>query len=149
MLEDFANAFVHFRKATKLYEKIGDTVSYSYTLWGFSAAYIMLGKYGRASDFLSKAIVNFNHTKDPRGIIYCNLGRGQIALLAGKKALAKRRLSSALNESKKNNFAVEKCHAETLIALADGMGYSEKFGSTCYDRLGLKLGFKRLPLNIP
>jgi len=157
MLGDYKNALAYFAKATRIYTKIGDKVSYAYTLWGLGTAYKMMGDYKKAGDYFSKALRFFKKTKDPRGVIYCNLGFGEIALLEGKKAAAKRYCAAALQGSKKHEFALEKCHAETLFAFVDGPCSSDslkkrlpgKKDITCYDRLGLKLRFQALPLNIP
>jgi hypothetical protein len=92
-----------------------------------------------------KAMALFKTTKDPRGIIYCKLGFGEISLLTGKKAFAKRHLSTAQNESCKHGFAVEACYAKTLIYLND----DKAIDNTCYRRLGLRLKFQALPLNFP
>lgn len=144
MLGDYKTAFAYFGKATRLYEKIGDVVSYSYTLWGLATGHKMLGDYSKAVHYLDKAMTNFRKTKDPRGIIYCRLGFGEIALLTGDRAPAKRHIESALKESAAYGFAVERCYAETLAQMLSG-----KVDNSCYERLGLKLRFRSLPLNIP
>lgn len=144
MLRDFRNAFDHFAKAVRIYKKIGDKVSFAYTLWGLSTAYKMAGKLEVSHDHLLKAMALFKKTKDPRGMIYCRLGLGEIALITGRKAVAQRHLSAAQTGLNEYNFAVEKCFAKTLISSISG-----KFDNTCYSRLGLKLGFQELPLNIP
>ena len=143
------NAFSYFSKATALYNKIGDKVSYAYTLWGLGTAYKMTGVHNKARDYFTEALRFFRKTKDPRGIIYCELGFSEISLLEGRKAAAKKYSSAALLGSKKNGFALEKCHAETLVSFLNGPPSSGNKKSTCYDRLGLKLGFQALPLNIP
>jgi len=145
MLGDYENAFIYFRKATRLYEKIGDIVSYSYTVWGFGTAYKMLGSYGKAADYFKKAMANFKKTKDPRGMIYCMLGQGEIALMTGRKKSAEKYLASALEASVIHRFAVEKCYADTLKSFF----LRGELDNPCYDRLGLKLKFHALPLNIP
>jgi tetratricopeptide (TPR) repeat protein len=145
MLGDYRIAFDYFRKASRLYEKIGDIVSYSYTLWGIGTAYKMLGEYGKASDYFKKAMANFKKTRDPRGAIYCMLGQGEIALMTGRKTSAEKYLVSALKESVTHRFAVEKCYADTLKSFV----LRGKTDNACYDRLGLKLRFHELPLNIP
>jgi tetratricopeptide (TPR) repeat protein len=144
MRNDFHNAFAYFSKATRLYEKIGDRVSYAYTLWGLSTAYKMTGNYKKAAGYLTNAMQLFRKTKDPRGIIYCKLGFGEIAFLSGKKALAKKYLSDADRESARYMFSLEKCYAETLLSFVNGGK-----DTACHERLGLKLNFQRLPLNIP
>ena len=149
MLGDYKNAFTYFAKATALYKKIGDKVSYAYTLWGLGTAYKMTGVHKKARDYFKEAMRFFRKTKDPRGIIYCELGFSEISLLEGKKAAAKKYSSAALLGSKKNGFALEECHTETLISFLNEPSSSGNKKSTCYDRLGLKLGFQTLPLNIP
>jgi len=169
MLEDYKNAFTHFAKAIKLYKRIGDRVSYSYTLWSLGSTYKMTGDFNKAEDNFVKAMLLFEKTKDPRGIVYCRLGLGEIALLKAKKVVAKRHLKASLDASIKNSFAVEKCHATTLITFLNNPpsppfskggqrgimrkwrqgGFSGEIDNRCYNKLGLKLGFQNLPLNIP
>ena len=171
MLEDYKSAFTHFAKAIRLYKRIGDKVSYSYTLWSLGSTYKMTGDFNNAEENFVKAMLLFKKTKDPRGIIYCRLGLGEIALLKAKKVIAKRHLLASLDASVKNSFAVEKCHATTLISSMNENNppqptftkgglrgimrkarlerFSGKIDNRCYNRLGLKLGFQNLPLNIP
>ena len=144
MLGDYKTAFAYFGKATRLYEKIGDIVSYSYTLWGLATGHKMLGDYKTAVKYMNKAMANFRKTKDPRGVIYCRLGFGEIDLLTGRKTSAIRHIEAALNESGVYGFAVERCYAETLTQMLSG-----KADNSCCKRLGLKLRFQSLPLNIP
>jgi hypothetical protein len=110
----------------------------------------MTGKLNNARNNFIKAMLLFKKTKDPRGIVYCRLGLGEIALLKGRKAAARRHFLASLYGSTKNSFAVEKCHARTLTACMNfGGGFSGKIDDGCYNRLGLKLGFQVLPFNIP
>jgi tetratricopeptide (TPR) repeat protein len=142
--EDYKNAFTNFAKAIRLYRKMGDSVSYAYTLWGLSTAYKMTGDLRKAHDYLADSMQLFKRTKDPRGVCYCLLGLGEIALLRGKNAVARRQISTAGEKATKNNFSIEKCYVDTMLALMDG-----KIDNTCYNELGLKIRFQGLPLNIP
>ena len=90
-------------------------------------------------------MVNFKKTKDPRGVIYCKLGQGEIAALTGRKLSAGKYLAFSVKEAASYRFAVEKCYADTLEAIVS----NGKTDNTCYDHLGLKLRFHKLPLNIP
>jgi hypothetical protein len=87
---------------------------------------------------------NFRKTKDPRGVIYCRLGMGELALLSGRKSAALKLFVTALDESNAYGFAIENCYAEILMQILNG-----KTNNSCCRRLGLKLGFQGLPLNIP
>jgi tetratricopeptide (TPR) repeat protein len=162
MRKDYKSALANFAKAIRLYKKIGDRVSYSYTLWSLGTTYKMIGTFNKARDNFIKAMLLFKKTKDPRGIVYCRLGLGEIAFLKGKKAIAKRQILASLCGSSKNSFAVEKCHATTLMSYMNKNNppcppllkgckekFSEKIDNGCYNRLGLKLGFQGLPFNIP
>jgi hypothetical protein len=104
----------------------------------------MTGDYEKAAGYLKKAMQFFRKTKDPRGVIYCRLGFGEIAFLSGKKAVAKKYVSNALREAAAYRFSVEKCYAETLYSFVHGSK-----NTACHTRLGLKLNFEKLPLNIP
>lgn len=168
MLDDYKNALVHFTKATTRYKKIGDRVSYSYTLWGLGSTYKMMGNFKRARDNFIKAMLLFNKTKDQRGVIYCKLAIGELDFLEGRKANAVKQLGTALSESVKNGFAIEKCHAAVISSYIDKnnpsipcfkkrhrgdkckqAGFSEEIYNRCYKKLGLKLRFYGLPFNMP
>jgi len=144
MIEDYENAFTHFAKAVRLYRTMGDRVSYAYTLWGLGTAYKMTRNLNKAHGYLTDSMGLFTKTKDPRGICYCLLGLGEIALLRGKKALARRQILAAGGKAMKNNFSIEKCYVDTMLSLLDG-----KIDNTCYNELGMKIRFRGLPLNIP
>lgn len=168
MLKDYKNALVHFAKATSLYQKIGDRVSYSYTLWGLGSTYKMMGNFKKARDNFIKAMLLFKKTKDPRGIIYCRLGLGELGLLEGRKVNAMRQLKTALSESTKNKFAIERCHAAAILSCMnennppapyfkggyrgvkwEQAGLSGNIDDRCYNKLGLKLKFQGIPFNMP
>ncbi|MDQ7786354.1 MAG: tetratricopeptide repeat protein [Thermodesulfovibrionales bacterium] len=144
MLQDYNNALMYFSKAVRLYTRIGDRVSYSYTLWGVATAYKMTGDSEKARLFFKKALGLFRKTKDPRGVIYCTLGLGEIALLKKKNALAEKYLSFALQESRTYRFALELCYAQILCSARDG-----KKVPGCYNKAGTKLSFRGIPFNIP
>lgn len=142
---NFKKAFEFFNRASKIYEKIGDIVSYSYTLWGIGTSHKMLGNYEEANIFINKAFLNFTKTKDPRGIIYCNLAKGEILLLKGKKYLAEKYIEKSLNDAVRYNFAVEKCYANTLKSILK----KSRLNLSCYKNLGIELKLGEIPLNIP
>jgi tetratricopeptide (TPR) repeat protein len=144
MLNDYKRALGNFAKATTLYKKIGDKVSYSYTLWGLGMTYTLIGNNRKARDFFIRSKKLFQKTKDPRGIIYCRLGLGQLSLIAGKAAPAKNDIGTSFTESINHGFRVEACHAKILLSFMNG-----KRDMRCYNKLGLKLRFQGLPLNIP
>jgi len=150
MIKDYERALANFRKAVRLYKKFGDRVSYSYTLWSLGTTYKMIGNLSKARDNFMRAMRLFKKTKDPRGIIYCRLGLGEIDLLDGDDTAARKHLSASLHASTKYGFAVEKCHAKTLMAYMNSKrGFFRKIDDGCYNKLGLKLSFRGLPLNIP
>ena len=95
MKGDYSGALLHFRKATTLYRKIGDIVSFSYTLWSLGKTYTMLGRLDKAAEYFKQAQGFFRKTKDPRGIIYCKLGMGEIEFLRGRISSALANLNAA------------------------------------------------------
>ena len=48
---DYAGAQVNFKKGDGATEKIGDIVSYSYTLWSLGKTCTMLGKPDKAMEY--------------------------------------------------------------------------------------------------
>jgi tetratricopeptide (TPR) repeat protein len=159
MIGDYRNAFTYFSRAARLYKKMGDKVSYAYTLWGIGTAYKMTCNYKKARSYFTEAKQFFRKTKDPRGLVYCELGFGEIALMEGRISVAGKYFSKAMEGTKIYGFAVEECYARTAISFMNSMirprgklykaGLVGKTDGSCYNRLGLKLSFKALPLNIP
>ena len=169
MMGDYKSSLTNFSRAVVLYKKIGDRVSYSYTLWSLGTTYKMIRNFHKARDNFQNAMLLFKKTKDPRGIVYCRLGIGEIDFLEGKKALAGKLIDMAFHEAAEKGFAIEKCHAATILSYIsendpsvslcqEGMKkgtegrqvrFSEKINDKCYNRLGLRLKFRGLPFNIP
>jgi tetratricopeptide (TPR) repeat protein len=151
MMNDYGKALGHFRKATRLYEEIGDIVSYSYTLWSLAMVYKMKGDLAKAGELIDNARKNFKKTKDPRGIIYCDLADGEIAWMEGNNRKAHKMIKSALSNAGRHKFRLEECHGH-LIALNMKQPYSR--GATaknppCYKKIGIVLNFGSMPFNIP
>jgi tetratricopeptide (TPR) repeat protein len=144
MLGDYRKALASFSRASTLYKKIGDRVSYSYTLWSIGTTHKMLHEYASADNVFKEAQVLFKKTKDPRGLIYCQLGFGEIALLKGNNATALRKFKASLSQARRYGFRVEACHAAMLLSYAYG-----KKNMVCYNSLGMKLDFNEAPFNIP
>ena len=67
MKDDYSGALLHFRKATTLYRKIGDIVSFSYTLWSLGKTYTMLGRLDKAAEYFKQAQGFSKRQKDPKG----------------------------------------------------------------------------------
>ncbi|MEW6117280.1 MAG: tetratricopeptide repeat protein [Nitrospirota bacterium] len=147
MLGNYREAMNHFRKATRLYESIGDLVSYSYTLWSVAMVHKMNGDFARARRAVGKAMRNFRKTKDPRGIIYCDMALGEMLLLEGKKRAAEKKLRTASANADRHRFRLEQCHATVLLsALTSGRG---SLNERCYKKIGIHLPDISLPFNIP
>lgn len=144
MLGEYKKAIASFDRASSLYQKIGDRVSYSYTLWSIGTTYKMLGEQEKAIYNFRTASRLFKKTKDPRGGVYCMLGLGEVAMIQGRKAVAERYFIASVNDARRYGFAVEKCHAEMLLACLSG-----KIKKDCYNKLGLKLQFTQAPFNLP
>jgi tetratricopeptide (TPR) repeat protein len=141
----------HFRKATRLYEEIGDIVSYSYTLWSLAMVYKMKGDLLHASELIGKARKNFKKTKDPRGIIYCDLADGEVAWMEGNNQKAHKMMKSALANAERHKFRLEECHARLLLlnsAQVYRKGAAAK-NPPCYKKIGVTLNFGSMPFNIP
>jgi hypothetical protein len=104
----------------------------------------MLGDYRNAMHYFKLSQDLFRQTKDPRGLIYCELGFGEITLLEGKSKRAEKYFREAVAGADKYGFKVESCHAALLFSSLSG-----KTASGCYNNLGLKLNFDSLPFNLP
>jgi tetratricopeptide (TPR) repeat protein len=142
------DAMRHFRKAAQIYEEIGDIVSYSYTLWSIATVYKMKKDFHQAETYTNAAMRNFKKTKDPRGLIYCNMLLGEMDFMRGKNASAVKRLRGALLEAKNYGFSLEQCHANTLLAFLAGAS-SETVPLSCYKRIGVVIHTASIPFNMP
>jgi tetratricopeptide (TPR) repeat protein len=113
---DFRRAGTHFRKATRLYASIGDIVSYSYTLWSMATLSKLKGDHETAKKHIAEARKNFRRTRDPRGLIYCDLADGEMAWIEGRDKSAIRLVWKALASATAYRFRLEQCHARLLAA---------------------------------
>lgn len=141
---EYRKALASFSKASALYRKIGDRVSYSYTLWSMGTTHKMLLDLAAAQAYFKEARGLFGKTKDPRGLIYCQLGFGEIAMLTGNTKKASQYFNNSLDQAKKYGFGIERCHAAMLVSYLGG-----KKKPLCYNTLGVELGFTEAPFNIP
>ena len=148
MQKRYGDAMRHFRKAAQLYEEIGDIVSYSYTLWSIATACKMKRDFPQAKTFTSAALRNFKRTKDPRGVIYCDMLLGEMDFMRGRNAAAEKRLRLALLSAGKYGFSLEQCHAKTLLALLPGAS-GKAVPSACYKRIGVNIHTISIPFNMP
>ncbi|MGO9016345.1 MAG: tetratricopeptide repeat protein [Dissulfurispiraceae bacterium] len=144
----YGDAMRHFRKAAHLYEEIGDIVSYSYTLWSIATACKMKRDFPQAETYTSAALRNFKKTKDPRGVIYCDMLIGEMDFMKGRNAAAGKRLRRALLLAGKYGFSLEQCHAKTLLALLSGAS-REAEPLSCYKRMGVAMHTISVPFNMP
>ena len=146
-------ALREFSKALKVYGRIGDIVSSSYTLWSASKSLMMTGKTGPAREKLKMAERLFIKTGDPRGRIYCILSEAELRAMAkgrrGARGASPEALAAgALEMSRKYGFAIESCHAASLLAFFKGGGAKPEAG--CYKKLGIRRpDFSRIPVNLP
>jgi tetratricopeptide (TPR) repeat protein len=147
MVDNYRDALRHFEKATALYEDIGDVVSYSYTLWSLANVHKMKMDFTSAMLYIKKALRNFKKTKDPRGIIYCNLTLGEIMFMEGKKGVAGKKFLSALQSAEGYDFKLEKCHAQMLLTAVGSQQSAVK--TECYKKMGVHLKFTGIPFNMP
>ncbi|HXW69210.1 MAG TPA: tetratricopeptide repeat protein [Dissulfurispiraceae bacterium] len=148
MQKRYGDAMRHFRKAAQLYEEIGDIVSYSYTLWSIATACKMKSDFTQARTFTSAALRNFKRTKDPRGVIYCDMLLGEMDFMRGRNAAADKRLRRALLGAGNYGFSLEQCHAKTLLALLPG-STGKTVPLSCYKRIGVSLHTVSIPFNMP
>jgi tetratricopeptide (TPR) repeat protein len=144
MKGEFDEAREQFVRASQLYSRIGDIVSYAYTLWSLAKTHMLTGHSVLAYKYVKEARSLFKKTCDPRGMIYCKLSVAEINSLRGNKVRAKALVDEALAEAKQWGFGVELCHAKALDAII-----SEASKVECYKKLGIKLSYNKLPMNIP
>lgn len=107
MTGEYRGAMRHFANAEKGYRKIGDRVSFPYTLIGITLIDWQNGReQPRLGGRLSEALEHFRKTKDHRGVIYVDLVRGIRTPSYARKALA---------AAKALGLRYEACHALFLL----------------------------------
>ncbi|BCB96966.1 tetratricopeptide repeat domain protein [Dissulfurispira thermophila] len=148
MTGNYNDALRHFKKAVELYKGIGDVVSYSYTLWSLANVYKMNGNLEHVRAYIDTALRNFKKTKDPRGIIYCNLTLGELMFMQGRYDLAEKKLMSAFQGADMHGFKLERCHSEMLLTHI-GTQKIKGRGQNCYKKIGVRLNFTGIPFNMP
>jgi tetratricopeptide (TPR) repeat protein len=112
---DYRAALSYFKNAEALYKKIGDRVSYAYTLWSVGTTFKMTGHMDRAVKSFKEAAAFFRQTKDPRGMIYCILGKGEVDYLCGRKKKGTDAFLKALKMTDEHGFRLEKKYARRLL----------------------------------
>lgn len=148
MKNRYGDAARHFKKAAGLYEEIGDVVSYSYTLWSVATVHKMNMDFTQARSYVASAQNNFRKTKDPRGIIYCDMLLGEVDFMMGRKASADKRVRRAVQSAKQYGFSLELCHANTLLAIMAGAA-SSSVPLSCYTKIGVTMHNAAIPFNMP
>ncbi|MBI5213146.1 MAG: tetratricopeptide repeat protein, partial [Nitrospirae bacterium] len=147
MTDNYADAVKHFNRAAALYEEIGDIVSYSYTLWSLANVYKIKRDFVNAREHIKNALRNFKKTKDPRGIIYCDLTQGEMEFMEGRGKAAVKSFLSALANAEKHGFKLETCHSMMLLTAVSSQQSVVK--TACYKKIGVNLNFKGIPFNMP
>ncbi|MBI5562513.1 MAG: tetratricopeptide repeat protein [Deltaproteobacteria bacterium] len=114
MQGDFKASLAYFKKAKTQYKRIGDKVSYAYTLWGEGSSLLMLGKAELASEDFKEAARLFRETKDRRGLIYCELSRGQMQFKKNASKAAEL-VNKAFKEARSIGLGVEIAYAKEVL----------------------------------
>lgn len=154
MIDEHDAAMKYFHKASELYGEFGDIVSYSYTLWGIANVFKIKRDLDSSIIYLDKALKNFKKTNDKRGMVYYKLTRGEIEYMEGNHTKALKFFKSALQMADSYSFALELCHAKTLLKIAlnlkkDKTCYSEDSVSMCYKKLGVQIYPDNIPCKMP
>jgi tetratricopeptide (TPR) repeat protein len=124
MKDDFKGSLQYFKKAKAHYKKIGDKVSFAYTLWGEGTAFKMMNKLEDAKKDFLDAQKLFKETIDERGLAYCELSLGELEFLKGRLKDASKLFNEALKRAKRFSFGVEIKYAKRLLkALKTGKGF--------------------------
>ncbi len=154
MINDHDIAMDYFNKASQLYEEFGDIVSYSYTLWSMANVFKIKNDIGNTKIYLDKALKNFQKTKDMRGIAYCRLTQGELEWMGGNHAKAVKIFKSALQITDSYDFALERCHAKSLLNIAvqikkHGALITKNPISGCYKKIGVQSYPDNIPCKMP
>jgi tetratricopeptide (TPR) repeat protein len=141
---DLFIALKNFRKAEKGYAKIGDKVSYAYTLWSLGTTFKLMERFGEARKALAKADALFKLTKDGRGQAYVQQALAEIEALEGDPARGLARLKRSAPLTKP--YAWEARHHLALTALLQGQPVKAK---KAYQSSGSSFQPMSLPVNWP
>jgi tetratricopeptide (TPR) repeat protein len=119
MRQDYAAAMKLFAKAEKFYARIGDKASFAYTVWSMATVWKMRGEYPRSAAEFARAQRLFRETKDHRGLVYCRLGKGELAFLQGREQIARKDFLWSLEQAHHYGYHAEACHALMGLALVE------------------------------
>jgi tetratricopeptide (TPR) repeat protein len=148
MRQEYDLAMQLFAKAEKLYGRIGDKASFAYTVWAMATVHKMLGDYERSAEAFARAQALFRDTRDHRGLIYCRLGVGELALLQGREKTAHLAFVRSLEQAERFGYHAEACHALAGLALVDPNPNWEAI-KKAYRKCGLHFTPPPPPLNLP
>ena len=108
----------------------------------------MQGRYARSGRTFDKASELFRATKDRRGLIYCRLGKGELAFLGGQEKKAHGYFSRAYRTAEKFGYHAEACHALNCLSLVRPSS-DRRTVRAAYGRCGLFYDPPPPPFNIP
>jgi tetratricopeptide (TPR) repeat protein len=148
MRQEYNLAMKLFAKAEKLYGRIGDKASFAYTVWAMATVHKMLGNYKQSAEAFTRAQALFRDTRDHRGLIYCRLGIGELALLQKKEKLAYLAFARSLEQAKRYGYYAEACHALCGLALIEP-DTDWATVKKAYRACGLHFSPPPPPLNLP
>jgi tetratricopeptide (TPR) repeat protein len=144
MQGDLKAALAYFKKAEKGYARIGDIVSYAYTLWSLGQAHKLQGDFAPARKALAKAEELFKRTGDGRGRAYVQHALAEMEALEGRPREALKRLKAATPLVKP--YAWEARHQKALLAVVSGKPWD---APKAYAGSGSAFKPQSLPINWP
>lgn len=126
-------------------------MSYSYTLWSVAHVHKTEGYLDASRRMIGKAMTNFRKTRDPRGLIYCELTLGEIGVLSSDRGRAEKRFRTALKSAERHRFMLEICHARKLLSLLSPAVNQRRANSIdqCYRKIGARLEAMSFPVSMP
>lgn len=116
MLEKVKSALSFMEKAESIYRQLGQKGPLGFVLWSRAQADIYLGDLSAAKKRIEKSRQIFKSVRDPRGLVYCDLGDGQWRVAAGdhRSMIFFRR---ALKASIRQKLPFEALHARRRLRL--------------------------------
>jgi hypothetical protein len=107
------------------------------------------GAHGRARRTLQSALKNFHKTRDPRGVIYCQLTLGELDAMESRYDRAAERLQAALDSAASHRFKLEVCHARALLGMLPGQLPTKRGRVPCHASIGACLEGSSIPVHMP
>lgn len=110
----YGRAMLFMRRAESLYRSLKQKSPLGFVLWNEAQTEIQLGLYARAAEHLKACRRLFSFVKDKRGLLYADLGMGEMWRSLNSKR-SKIHYEKALRNAKRMGLKLEMVHAQRRL----------------------------------